>query len=322
MKKTSSLFYPLFPTLILILAGCQPGGTIPASTAIEISAELTPYVTQSPGASPAPVDLATSTPLPTATATPRTHVIAKGEDLGGIAYQYGVTVPAIMEANPAIDPYLLAVGTTLVIPAATGKTENAGSPAPTAAPVQVEQPTCARSADGGAWCFLIITNPLETAVENVSVRIRLVGVDQQVEKTAVTPLNLIPAGGSLPAGVFFPAPLPDAFQAEVGLLTALPRATDDQRYLAVEVRDLIADIDEDGVSAVITGKVAPREGEAAASQIWVALAAYDSSGSIIGLRRWEGQGSFSEKTALDFSQRIYSTGGAIDRVQAWAEARP
>ena len=56
--------------------------------------------------------------------------------------------------------------------------------------------------------------------------------------------------------------------------------------------------------------------------MWVALAAFDRSGSVIGIRRWEGQGMLNSDVSLDFNQIIYSSGGAIDRVMAWAEARP
>ncbi|MEM7331746.1 MAG: LysM peptidoglycan-binding domain-containing protein [Chloroflexota bacterium] len=50
-----------------------------------------------------------------------THTVQYGEYLGGIAHHYGVTVQAILDANPHVhNPNLIYYGTVLVIP--TGHT--------------------------------------------------------------------------------------------------------------------------------------------------------------------------------------------------------
>jgi hypothetical protein len=46
----------------------------------------------------------------------RTHVIAKGETLGGIAEKYGVSVAALKAANHIVDEKKLVVGKALSIP--------------------------------------------------------------------------------------------------------------------------------------------------------------------------------------------------------------
>lgn len=48
-----------------------------------------------------------------------THTVAKGETLGGIAGQYGVTVAALKTANHITDEKKLAIGTVLTIPPKT-----------------------------------------------------------------------------------------------------------------------------------------------------------------------------------------------------------
>ena len=137
MKRTGLLF-GLF-LLLILLAGCDAKEESTIATAAETPVRLTPFYTALPSASPIPVEQSTPKPLPTVTSTPRTHVIKTGEDLGGIAYQYGVTVSAIMEANPEIDPYILTVGTALVIPAAIEKVDKENLPIPTPVAVQMEQ---------------------------------------------------------------------------------------------------------------------------------------------------------------------------------------
>lgn len=305
---------------VLALAGCtlpeQQDRALPSRTAVA----LTPYVTAFPTATISPSEQTTPTTPPTPTSAPRTHVVKKGEDLGGIAFQYGVTLAALMEANPEIDPTLLSVGATLIIPASTEKVDTQNLPSPTPVGVNLSTPSCFSSRDGGAWCFLLVSNPQQTAVENVSVQFQVFGGEAQINQTAVTPLNLIAAGADLPVAAYFAPPLPHSFQPAVSLLTALPRTIDDQRYLNVEIREFQTSIQPDGLSALTGGQVVLLDGEAEASQVWVALAAFDKNGRIVGVRRWEGNGSL--RPALAFTSWIYSAGGPIERVLAWVEARP
>ncbi|NPV76708.1 MAG: LysM peptidoglycan-binding domain-containing protein [Anaerolineae bacterium] len=314
------LLWLILLSFALLLAGCAPreqtAGALPTRTA----AALTPYVTATPTGIVSPLEQVTPTPAPTPTSTPRTHVVKKGEDLGGIAFQYGVTLAALMEANPEIDPYLLSVGATLIIPAPAERVDTQNLPSPTPVAVNPGPVHCYPSRDGGAWCFLLVNNPQQTAVENVSVQIQIYGGEAQISQTAATPLNLIAAGGELPVAAYFAAPLPQPFQATASLLTALPRTVDDQRYLRVEVRELRAAVQPDGFSALASGQVVLLDGEAEASQVWVALAAFDKNGRIVGTRRWEGSGSL--RPSLAFEEWVYSAGDPIDHVLAWAEARP
>ena len=50
-------------------------------------------------------------------AAPRTHVIASGEHLTGIARRYGVTIAAVVDANRLADPSRIFAGQRLAIPA-------------------------------------------------------------------------------------------------------------------------------------------------------------------------------------------------------------
>jgi LysM repeat protein len=45
-----------------------------------------------------------------------TYVIQPGDTLGNIAYQFGTTVQAIMQANGIVNPDLIYVGQTIMIP--------------------------------------------------------------------------------------------------------------------------------------------------------------------------------------------------------------
>lgn len=59
---------------------------------------------------------ASSRPLATATASPRTHTVRAGETLYVIARKYGLKLDALTAANPRLDPRRMRPGQTLVIP--------------------------------------------------------------------------------------------------------------------------------------------------------------------------------------------------------------
>lgn len=311
-----------FFLLLLFAAACSPTGEGVATPTSRPTTALKHYATATATASISPLDLITPSPLPTLTPTPRTHLVKRGEDLGGIAFRYGITLSALMEANPEVDPYILSVGTTLVIPAPVESVEPENLPSPTPVAVVLETAHCERQFDGGMWCFLLAHNPQEIPVENVSALIQIFGEGQQFNKIAISPLNLIPAGGELPLAAYFTPPLPETFQAIASPLTALPVIVNDQRYLPVEVGELHTQISPGGFIVDVGGKVVFPEGESFAGKVWVAIAALDESGHVVGLRRWEGSGDSAADSQIAFQVRLYSTGASIASVSAWAEARP
>jgi LysM repeat protein len=61
-----------------------------------------------------------ASPAPAPAASARTHTVAAGETLTGIAARYGTTVSAIAQANRITDPNHVRIGAVLQIPAAAG----------------------------------------------------------------------------------------------------------------------------------------------------------------------------------------------------------
>lgn len=90
----------------------------------------------SPSASAA---VATATPAPTAPPkpTPQTYTIATGDTLSRVAKRFGVTLEALLAANPQIkNPDRLGIGDVLVIPSASPSGASrapSGATAPSAA---------------------------------------------------------------------------------------------------------------------------------------------------------------------------------------------
>jgi len=265
------------------------------------------------------------TPLPSPTPTPRTHTVAQGEDLGGIAYLYGTTVDTLLGANPDVDPYLMSVGTVLIIPNAAQDEALAESAAATPVPVEVAVPQCWPAQDGGLWCFSMVRNPLETVVESVSILMNMAaaeGSDAVSVRTAPL-LNVIPAGGALPAGAYFAPPVPQQPAVSAQLVAALPAVTADERYLPVQLVDQKVEISADGSTAVVTGSLQIDQEEAGDALVWVAMTARNASGQVVGWRRWEARVSLGGGETVELVAEIYAVGGnKIASVETLAEARP
>lgn len=61
-------------------------------------------------------------PAPAAAPAARTHTVADGDNYWSVARAYGVTVAALTEANPGVDPTRLRIGQGLALPAAASAT--------------------------------------------------------------------------------------------------------------------------------------------------------------------------------------------------------
>ncbi len=314
--------------LVGLLSACVPVSQMPELTRTSTqTGELTPYLTRTATATAALGQTASPSPLPAPSATPRLHMVKKGETVSGIAQLYGVTVDAILAANPKLNPNLMVVGSTLVIPASSGTKAPANDLATvTPLPVQLNGVHCAAVQDGGAWCFVLAHNPQKVGAESVSAVIRLAGENGGgiLSQVAYAPLDLLPAGGALPLAVYFPPPVPDTLQASAGLLTALPVEPGDNRYLSASLTGVKTNLLPDGLSANVSGTITLDKGSVRAQQIWVLAIAYDLSGQVVGLRRWEmGSGqTVKPGKQMAFAVEVYSTGGKIEKVDTLVEARP
>ncbi len=317
----------LFTASVLIalaLVGCAPVTPTATGTPAPVSmGELTPFLTATASSTPAPPDPATVTPLPSPTATLQTHTIKAGEDLGGIAYLYHVSVQALLEVNPGLDPYLLKVGSALSIPASSQQPTSA-VPSPTPVAVKLKAVNCSHQKDGGAWCFVLVRNRQDTAVESVSAVVRIADADgtDMCSQVAVAPLDLLPSGASLPLMVYFEAPAPADLRASAELLTALPVAEGSERYLPVQAAGTQVQIADDGLSAVVRGTVRLEGEEGKAGVVWILATAYDVTGQVVGVRRWENEKPLRAGKEQPFEMQVYSLGGQIGTVELLAQARP
>lgn len=314
--------------LVGLLSACIPARQMPEPTGHPTqSGELTPYLTLTATIQVSLGRTDSPSPLPAPSVTPLIYKVKKGDTVSGIAQMYGVTVEAILAANPKLNPNLMEVGSTLVIPTSSGTKAPAGDLATvTPLPVRLDGVHCAAVQDGGAWCFAVAHNSQKIGVESVSVIIRIANGNGEgmLSQVAFALLNLLPSGGTLPLAAYFPPPVPDHIQASAELLTALPVNAGDNRYLSAGLSREKTNILPDGLSANVSGIITLEKGSTGAQQIWVLAIAYDLSGQVVGLRRWEMSSEQTLKPGkqMAFALAVYSTGDKIESVDTLVEAKP
>ncbi|NPV86631.1 MAG: LysM peptidoglycan-binding domain-containing protein [Anaerolineae bacterium] len=281
--------------------------------------QLIPYHTATATSTFLPAPAATMTPLPPASPTPVTHTVKAGEDMGGIAYRYGISIAALMAANPEVNPNLMSIGTVLIIPASSNPdtTENS-PPGPTPVPVSLSAPQCYPSQEGGLWCFLRVENLTSMEVESVSAKVQITSESGETShRTAITPLNVLKAGSWLPMLVYFPPPLPPLpYQANASLLTALAASDSSMRYPNVQIENFQYEIAQNGLSAFVSGEAVCDTDIAQAN---ITAAALDQYGNLTGVRNWVSRSPLAAGQRMPFAFHVYGSGQKINRAVLFAE---
>ena len=307
--------------LLSTLTACA--GNIDTATAL---APVVPYHTITPSessiitlsGSPTITPTLTGRILPTPTTF--TYTVVQGDTISGIADRFGVTPEALLAANPGIQPEVLPVGTTLIIPVSN---ETSGESTPTPAPLPVQQARCWSQSDGGLWCFALVLNEYAETLENLSAQVTLVDTTGQelASQPAYAFLNILLPGQSMPLAVHFPPSVQVNATVRVQVLTATRLLPGDTRYLPVVVENTLVSVDASGRTAQVSGLVR-LTGTGTAKTLWVLASAYDAGGDVVGVRRWESPSALEADAPISFDFLVSSVGPGIDRVEFLAEARP
>jgi hypothetical protein len=313
MKRTLTLF-------VFLLAACAPQRVEEMPTP---PGALRPYYTRTPSATleePDGLVVAFETPLPTP--TPFVYEVQAGDTMSGIAFKFGVSLDELVAINPDVSPNSMSIGTELKIPSSS--TNPTGVSTSTPVPAAVEQIECYPTADRGMWCFVLVHNDTQNMIENLSAQVTLQddNGDSLASAPALSPLNILPPGDSLPLMVFFPPEIPPDVKPLTQLLTGIYLQPDDSRYLPVTLHNTLARVDSSGRDARVSGTVRLPEDSQPAYLVWVAAIAYDGFGQVVGVRRWESTAGIDPGGSLGFAFEVSSLAGEIERVEFVVEARP
>jgi LysM repeat protein len=249
----------------------------------------------------------------------------EGDTLNGIAQKFGVSLNDLLAANQDVTGSTLSIGTVLTIPTTPISTPIVG---PTPVPLPFTRVDCWPSGDGGLWCFAALTNSTADTLENLIAQITLLDANGEVAatQTAMAMLDILPPGKSTALATLFPAPIPAGVIPQAQLASAVRILPIDSRYAPVVLENILVNVDWSGMTAEVSGLVAPKTGETVpeipAGRVWVAATAYDEAGRVVGIRRWESDSALPAGATLPFDFQISSTGPAIDRVELLVEARP
>ena len=306
--------FPAYLVFLLVLAACgsKPTATPDLATPVPYrTVSATPTATLIPGL--------TEIILPSP--TPYTYTVVKGDTLSSIALMNGVTLDALMKANPGVSAGALLVGMTLIIP--TGE-QVPGQPSPTPASLVVKQARCWPEAAGGLWCFGLVHNPYAETLENISAQFALLdkaGGQEISNQLVYGLLDILPPGADMPLAAHFAAHVPADAALRVQVLTAIRLLPGDTRYLPVSLDDTLLSVQASGQYANLTGRVL-LGGTVPASTLWLLASAYDAAGNIVGVCRWESAAALTAGNLLTFDFPVSSVGPGIARVEIIAEARP
>lgn len=309
-------------TLLLaaaLLTGCGPQITLPTPTLPPPTepvslATVTPRATSTPAPStPIPTDSPTPTP------TPIIYVLKKGDSLWGIAWEYGVSLEALQEANGITDPRTLQIGQELIIPREEDALAVPSTPTPTPVPLELVNLGFYETPTGGLWGLGEVWNRSGADAELVQVVVALYDADRRLllERSAFTILDIVPQDGRAPFAVLFEQKPADFAAYQARIVGGEPMTYLGSRYRALQV---INDQGEPSGDAFMVNGQVENGGDVPARDVSVVVTAYDGEGLVTGIRQVAVEGETLAPGALTrFQARIVPAGGEIVSYAAQAQ---
>ena len=351
-RKIHGVLLPLLFLTIFSFSGCLVELDAPATKTVEPtepatlkpSQTLTPSQTLSPSPSPSEAPTQTQTMTATSTPAPVRWTIKKGDELMAIAFFYGISLEDLLAANPSVTPNWMSVGTVLEIPVtATPLPTNTATPTQTQTPTQTPtsaiqptvsptssapleikgEPSCYLNPLGELNCLALLHNKGKANLENPSLAFKLSSKTSEFasELVVFAPLNIIPAGESLPVLATFPVPIPEDYEIEVEINYWLPTMPEDERYAELEIVSEKIQISDKKLFAQVSGEIKLKKDERNLASLWLLVTAFDEGGEPIGFRRWEADLPLTANQNVVFNTFVYSLGPEIASVSLMAEAR-
>jgi len=292
------------------------------------SAISTPQLLPLPSTTPSPaVNVQEATPVVIATATftptPVIYVVKKGDTLVGIAVKYGISVEALQAANNNVQPEFLSIGAVLVIPqSADSPTINISlPPTPTPVPARLGPVACYPTATHGLYCFVAVSNPNTTPIQNIAALITLAGADGIPYKSSMvySSVEVLQPNESAPLAILFPSVSTEIAAMRAQVLRAEPAVDEASHYLHLEIPTHSGNAHDSGWE--VTGQVRNPSTRNAAS-VRLTLTLYDSSGAILNYRQEVLADGLAAEATRDFSISAASLGGEVDHYAISAEGEP
>lgn len=306
------LLTPLLTLLLMatLLLGCGPQITRPTPTSppptepVSLST-VTPRATFTPAPStPIPTDSPTPTP------TPILYALKAGDTLWSVAWEYGVGLEALQEANDITDPRTLQIGQVLIIPREEGLAVPL-TPTPTPVPLELVNVGFYDTPTGGLWCLGEVWNQSGAEAELVQVTVSLYDANRRVlmERSAFTVLDIVPRNGRAPFGVLFEQKPTDFVAYQAWIVSGEPTTYLGSRYTELKVTNDKGELRDNAF--VVSGQV-ENQGDVPGRDVSVVVTAYDGEGVVTGLRQMAVEDETLTPGALSrFQVHIVPAGNAV-----------
>ena len=293
----------------LLLCGCGQVITVPTPTPVATVHVELPPLTPRPTSTPAPSTPAPTSP-PTPTPTPVIYTVQAGDNLIGIAKEYGVSVEALQEANAILDPERLQIGQELVIPREDHNPEEPPTSTPIPLPFEVKSLGFYETPAGSLWCLGEVDNTSGQDIERVQVEASLYNEGDKVlaAESAFVGLEMVPQGSKVPFAILFANPPASFAKYQAIALSGDPMTYLGNRYLDLAVTEQQGE--SEGHYFAVEGQV-QNTGQANAETVTVLVTAYDAQGRVTGFRQADLEDAPAVGESSPFQVNLLPFGGAV-----------
>lgn len=270
------------------MSSSQSPATPHASAAPQITLTVLGLVTTETATPPPGISAGVAMqPTPPPTPTPHVYEVRENDTLLDIALRFDVEMDALELANPDLDPRVLQIGQTIIIPSDHGIPILGISSAPPP-PLPISPPMCYPMVTDALLCLGLVENNQTDPVAYLQVAVQITGQQGNVlgEQTVTVEQSYIPPGKVAPYRALFTGIEPEAVAGVVGAVVTGTIVDDlNDQFVTLQLSNVESRIEENRY--LMSVEIAnPAEVTAAPPRLVVTLV--DGNGIVRGYRVWQG----------------------------------
>jgi len=256
-----------------------------------------------------PAHMPADTATPTITPTPIIHVVAKGDTLQAIAFDFGVSVEALQRTNGIENPQFLQVGQRLIIPVAGRDDQTSPGqllPTPTPLPIGAQGIAFYRTPVDSLLGLGEVANTTSFTLTNVQVEASLLDADgvRLAETTSFVSMDVVPPESRCPFSVLFTTPPADWATYQVRVIRAQEAGALAAAYVPLSVTELEGE--PSGPQFTVSGVVENHTAGQSPRSVDIVVTTYDTEGTVTGFRHASLPPSAGDRPLSPGEERAFS----------------